>query len=80
MYQHSYQRGSRRRREIERARKIFEEIIVENFLNMGKEIITQVEEAQRIPHSMNLKRNTARQIQIKLKKLNTKKILKTREK
>ena len=47
---------------------------------MGKEIITQVEEAQRIPHSMNLKRNTARQIQIKLKKLNTKKILKTREK
>ena len=26
--------------------KIFEEIIVENFLNMGKEIATQVQEAQ----------------------------------
>ena len=29
--------------------KIFEEIIVENFLNMGKEILTQVQEAQRAP-------------------------------
>ena len=27
--------------------KIFEEIIVENFPNMGKEIVTQVQEAQR---------------------------------
>ena len=26
--------------------KIFEEIVVENFLNMGKEIVTQVQEAQ----------------------------------
>ena len=26
--------------------KIFEEIIVENFLNMGKEIVTQVQETQ----------------------------------
>ena len=26
--------------------KIFEEFIVENFLNMGKEIVTQVQEAQ----------------------------------
>ena len=29
--------------------KIFEEIIVENFPNMGKEIVTQVQEAQRVP-------------------------------
>ena len=29
--------------------KIFEEIIVENFLNMGKEIATQVQEEQRVP-------------------------------
>ena len=29
--------------------KIFEEIIVENFPNMGKEIATQVKEAQRVP-------------------------------
>ena len=29
--------------------KIFEEIIVENFPNMGKEIVTQVQEVQRVP-------------------------------
>ena len=30
-------------------KKIFEEIIVENFPNMGKEIVNQVLEAQRVP-------------------------------
>ena len=29
--------------------KIFEEIIVENFPNMGKEIVNQVQEMQRVP-------------------------------
>ena len=29
--------------------KIFEEIIAENFPNMGKEIVNQVQEAQRVP-------------------------------
>ena len=29
--------------------KIFEEIIVKNFPNMGKEIATQVQEAHRVP-------------------------------
>ena len=33
--------------------KIFEEIIVENFPNMGKEIVTQVQEAQRVPYKIN---------------------------
>ena len=33
--------------------KILEEIIVENFPKMGKEIITQVQETQRIPNRMN---------------------------
>ena len=32
-----------------RPQKIFEEIIVENFPNMGKEIANQVKEAQRVP-------------------------------
>ena len=32
-----------------RSEKIFEEIIVENFPNVGKEIATQVQEAQRVP-------------------------------
>ena len=30
-------------------KKIFEEIIVKNFPNMGTEIATQVQEAQRVP-------------------------------
>ena len=29
--------------------KIFEDITVENFPNMGKEIVTQVQEARRVP-------------------------------
>ena len=33
--------------------KILEEIIVENFLKMGKEIITQVQETQRVPNRIN---------------------------
>ena len=53
--------------------KIFEEIIVENFPNMGKEIVNQVLEAQRVPYGINPRRNTPRHILIKLSKLNTKK-------
>ena len=34
-------------------KKIFEEIIVENFPNMGKEIATQAQEAQRVPYKIN---------------------------
>ena len=33
--------------------KILEEIIVENFPKMGKEIITQVQETQRLPNRIN---------------------------
>ena len=33
--------------------RILEEIIVENFPKMGKEIITQVQETQRVPNSIN---------------------------
>ena len=62
--------------------KIFEEIIVENFPNMGKEIATQVQEVQRVPDRINPRRNTPRHIVIKLTKIKDKeKLLKaTREK
>ena len=40
-----------------RYEKIFEEIIVENFPNMEKEIVNQVQEAQRIPYRINPRRN-----------------------
>ena len=33
--------------------KIFEEIIVENFPNMGKKIVNQVQAAQRVPYRIN---------------------------
>ena len=49
--------------------KILEEIIAENFPNMGKEIVTQVQEAQRAPYKINPRRNTPRHILRKLMKI-----------
>ena len=49
--------------------KIFEEIIVKNFPDMGKEITTQVQEVQRVPYRINPRRNMPRHILIKLTKI-----------
>ena len=49
--------------------KIFEEIIVEKFPNTGKEIVNQVQEAQRVPYRLNPRRNMPRHILIKLSKI-----------
>ena len=46
--------------------KIFEEIILENFPSMEKEIINEVQEAQRVPYRINSRRNMTRHILIKL--------------
>ena len=57
--------------------KIFQEITAENFPHMGKEPLTQIQEAQRVPYKINPRRNTPRHILIKLTKINDKeKILK----
>ena len=48
--------------------KIFEEIIVENFPNMEKEIVNQVQVAQRVPYRINPRRNLPKHILIKLTK------------
>ena len=57
--------------------KILEEIIVENFPKMGKEIVTQVQETQRVPNRINPRQNTPRYILIELTKIKHKeKILK----
>ena len=57
--------------------KIFEEIIGENFPNMGKEIVNQVQEAQRVPYRINPRRNTPRHTLITKSKIKHKeKILK----
>ena len=62
--------------------KIFEEIIVENFPNMGKEIANQVQKVKRVPGRINPRRNMPRHIVITLTKIKDKeKLLKaTREK
>ena len=49
--------------------KILEEIIVENFPKMGKEIATPVQETQRVPNRINPRQNTPRNILIKLTKI-----------
>ena len=52
--------------------------LVENFLNIGKEIVSQVQEAQRVPGKVNTRRNTLRHTVIKLTKIKDKnEILKT---
>ena len=45
--------------------KIFEEIIAENFPNLGKEIVNEVQEAQRVPGRIKQRRNIPRHIVIK---------------
>ena len=52
--------------------KIFEEIIAEKFPNMEKEIVNQVQEAQRVPYRINPRRNMPRNILIKLAKIKNK--------
>ena len=49
--------------------KILEEITAENFPQIGKEIVTQVQETQRIPNMINPRQNTPRNILIKLTKI-----------
>ena len=46
--------------------QIFEEITAENFPNMEKEIVNQVQEAQRVPYRINPRKNMPRQILTKL--------------
>ena len=76
MNQCSHQRGPRRRRE-KGPEKIFEEIIAENFPNMGKEIVNQVQEEQRVSYRINPRRNMLTHILIKSTKIkHNEKILK----
>ena len=69
MHQHLNYRGPTGEEKKKGTEKIFEEIIVENFPNMGKEIVNQVHEAQRVPYRINSRRNMPRHILIKLSKI-----------
>ena len=53
MHQNLNYRGPRRREKKKGYEKIIEEIIVENFPNMEKEIVNQVQEVQRAPYGKN---------------------------
>ena len=55
--------------------KIFEEIIVENFPNVGNEIVNQVQEEQRVPGRINPRRNMPRHIVIKLTQIKDNEIM-----
>ena len=68
MHQHSNYRSPRKEEKKKGSEKIFEEIIVENFTKIGKEIVNQVQEAQRVPYRRNPRRNAPRHILIKLSK------------
>ena len=48
--------------------KVFEDIVVENFPNMEKKIVNQVQEVQRVPYRINPRRNMPTYILIKLTK------------
>ena len=61
MHQHSHYGGPGQQRERERGpENIFEGIIAENFLNMGQEIVKQVQEARRVPGRINPMSNMLR--------------------
>ena len=45
---------------------MFEKDIVENFSNVKKKIVNQVQDAQRVPYRINPRRNTPRHMLIKL--------------
>ena len=61
--------GEEEEQEIE---NLFEKIVKENFPNLAKELDMQVQEVQRVPKNLDLKRNTPRHILITLPKIKDK--------
>ena len=47
---------------------LFEKVMMENFPNLMREKVTQIQETQRVPTKRNPKRPTARRIIIKMAK------------
>ena len=68
MHQHSNFRGPKRRREKERVWENFWRGYSWKFPQHEKEIVNQVQEAQRVPYRINLRRNPPRHVLIKLTK------------
>ena len=73
--------GVREREDREKGlKKIFEEIMAETLLNMGKEIVNQVQEAQSPRTEKSKEEYTKTDIVIKLTRIKDRKILKTKGK
>ena len=51
---------------------LYEKVMMENFPNLKREKVTQIQESQRVPIKRNPKRPTARHIIIKRSNLKTK--------
>ena len=51
---------------------LFVKVMMENFPNLMREKVTQIQEIQRVPSKNNTKRHTARHIIIKMAKFKTK--------
>ena len=51
---------------------LFERVMMENFPNLMREKVTQVQEVQKVPNKMNPKRSTPRHIIIKMAKFEDK--------
>ena len=51
---------------------LFEKVMMENFANLMREKVTQIEETQRVPNKRNPKRPTSRHIIIKMAKFQDK--------
>ena len=51
---------------------LFEKVMMENFPNLRREKVTQIQETQRVPSKRNPKRPTARRIIIKMAKFQDK--------
>ena len=60
--------SQKKNRKTKGMRDFFEEIVIENFPNMEKEIVNQFQEVQRIPYRINPRGNTPRHVIIKLTK------------
>ena len=69
MPQHSNHRSPEEDDKKKGHEKILKEIIVENFLKMGKVRATEVQQTQRVPNRINPRQNTPRHILIKLMKI-----------
>ena len=58
--------------EEQRIENLFEKVMMENFPNLMREKVTQIQETQRVPSKRNPKRPTTRHIIIKMAKFQDK--------